>query len=311
MPEIKAPGKWIKEIGADWPLADAARQVLSVRVEGLELLLPLAAERADEDDEYVHQLRVATRRSGAALDVFEPCLSPKRYRKTKRCLKRVRRAANDARECDVHRRLLEADRAAAEPAVSDVLGRVMSQLDEERRTAQLAIGKAAERYPVQRLRRSREKLVDAAREPDSRLRLIDRAGELIPAMLVGVRAAATSDLTALDSVHELRLTCKRLRYAIEVLRACFSAGFDALYGSLGRLQEQLGDINDSHELRRRVEAWAAANTTGEAADARPAIGFYEQRLAQQARAFVASWEGGGRDDFFRTLDQFRLHVPRS
>ena len=311
MTEIKAPGKWIKEIGAHWPLADAARQVLTVRVEGLELLLPLAAERADEDDEYVHQLRVATRRSNAALDVFESCLSPKRYRKTKRCLKRVRRAANDARECDVHRTLLEADRAAAEPALSDVLGRVMSQLDEERRTAQLAIGEAAERYPVQRLRRSREKLVDAAREPDSRLRLIDRADELIPAMLAGVRAAATSNLTVLDSVHELRLTCKRLRYAIEVFRACFSAGFDALYDSLGRLQEQLGDINDSHGLRRRVETWAAANTTADAADARPAIGFYEQRLAQQARAFVASWEGGGRDDFFCTLDQFRLQVPQS
>ena len=310
MPAIKAPGKWIKEIGSHWPLAGAARQVLTVRFEGLEQLLPLAAECADEDDEYVHQLRVATRRSGAALEVFESCLSPKRYRKTKRCLKRVRRAASDARECDVHQALLEADRAA-EPALSDVLGRVVSQLDEERRTAQLAIGEAAERYPVQRLRRSREKLVDAAREPDSRPRLVDRADELIPAMVVGVRAAATSDLSVLDNLHELRLTCKRLRYAIEVFRRCFSAGFDALYDSLGRLQEQLGDINDSHNLRRRVETWAAANTTGDAADARPAIGFYEQRLAQQTRAFVASWEGGGRDDFFCSLDQFRLQVPQS
>ena len=65
-----ADGKWIPELTPEMPVADAARTVLAARFGVVRHFLPLAAEKPFEDVEYVHQLRVGTRRAGAALKVF-------------------------------------------------------------------------------------------------------------------------------------------------------------------------------------------------------------------------------------------------
>ena len=74
-----ASGKWITELKATTPVADAARHVLTVRLEVVRDYLPLALQQADKDPEHVHQLRVGTRRARAALDIFACCLPLKVY----------------------------------------------------------------------------------------------------------------------------------------------------------------------------------------------------------------------------------------
>ena len=86
-----AEGKWIPGLHADTPLADAGRRVLAARLEVVRDALPPAVNRPDEDPEYVHQLRVATRRAGAAVEIFAGCLPEKAYRKARKQLRRVRR----------------------------------------------------------------------------------------------------------------------------------------------------------------------------------------------------------------------------
>ena len=56
-----AEGKWIADLTAATPIADAARRVLALRLELVRDVLPAAQHRADKDPEHVHQLRVATR----------------------------------------------------------------------------------------------------------------------------------------------------------------------------------------------------------------------------------------------------------
>src|SRR5262249_31183306 len=96
-----ADGKWITELTADTPLADAARRVLTVRLGGVHEHLPNAMRPSDEDPEHVHQLRGATRRAGAAPDIFELCLPDQGYKIARKTLKRIRRAAGAARDWDV------------------------------------------------------------------------------------------------------------------------------------------------------------------------------------------------------------------
>ena len=62
-----AEGKWISDLMATTPLADAARLTLGVRLEVVRDYLQQALHQADKDPEYVHQLRVGTRRAVAAL----------------------------------------------------------------------------------------------------------------------------------------------------------------------------------------------------------------------------------------------------
>src|SRR5262245_46040623 len=84
---VMADGKWIPDLKATTPLVDAARHVLTVRLDTVRHYLPLALHEADEDTEHVHQLRVGTRRAGAALRIFKPCLPQKEHRAAKRRLR--------------------------------------------------------------------------------------------------------------------------------------------------------------------------------------------------------------------------------
>src|SRR3712207_1913020 len=107
-----ADGKWISELTATTPLDDAARRVLTVRLGVVGHYLPLAVREADHDTEHVHQLRVGTRRARAALDLFACCLPDKVYRRARKQLRRLRRAAGAARDWDVFREGLRAWQSA-------------------------------------------------------------------------------------------------------------------------------------------------------------------------------------------------------
>jgi CHAD domain-containing protein len=95
------PEKWIEgETALERPSVVAVR-TLQNRLGAVLQLLSLAAEKAEEDTEYVHELRVRTRRATAALSLYEDLMPRRRFSWMKKQLKRVRRAANDARDCDV------------------------------------------------------------------------------------------------------------------------------------------------------------------------------------------------------------------
>ena len=94
-------GKWIPDLSPEMPVVDAARTVLAARFGVVRHYLPLAAESPFDNPEYVHQLRVGTRRAGAALRVFADCLPKKPQRAAKKSLRAIRRAAGGARDWDV------------------------------------------------------------------------------------------------------------------------------------------------------------------------------------------------------------------
>ena len=93
------------EVDCEEPFAAAAAQVVAVRSQ--ELFEQSAGVLDLGDVERVHDMRVATRRLRAALELFEVCFPPKRWRKA---LKRVRALADalgERRDVDVELELLE------------------------------------------------------------------------------------------------------------------------------------------------------------------------------------------------------------
>src|SRR4051812_23561883 len=91
-----ADGKWIAGLTPGMPVSGAAKVVLAERFAVVRQFLPLAAESAWEDPEFVHQLRVGTRRAAAALRAFADALPRKSLKATKGSLRTIRRAAGDA-----------------------------------------------------------------------------------------------------------------------------------------------------------------------------------------------------------------------
>ncbi len=319
MTPISVPGKWIGGIHADTPLAEAARRALRVRLKAVEAMLPLAAKSAEEDDEHVHRLRVATRRAATALRIFRGCCEKaSSFPRMRRGLRRLRRAAAAARECDVHRAMLTADLAGAGDALHRILDSVLALVADERRRAQKSIRREARRYPVRRLRKLRRRLLAAIEAPGDPAgeRLADAARATMASCLSSMRAAAENDLSSMEDLHGLRIEGKRLRYAMEIFQPCFEETFAESYAAVEALQEELGAINDSHDLARRMEEFAELAARGEL-DAAPdegalsrAVELYRDRRRRRIESFTAAWKPGGKASFFGAMDRLTSGLER-
>src|SRR5438034_937550 len=98
--------KWLVGVSADSRTDEAAREAIRTRLDAVRHFLDEAVAGRDEA-EGVHQLRIWTRRASAALRLFKPALPNGRRQWLKKHLRRVRRAAGDVRDCDVHLERLE------------------------------------------------------------------------------------------------------------------------------------------------------------------------------------------------------------
>jgi CHAD domain-containing protein len=89
----------IEGLAAEQPYADAAARIVSVRAAELS---EHSQNVLDTDDiERVHDMRVASRRLRAALEIFEPCFAKRLLRSALKDTKRLADALGERRDRDV------------------------------------------------------------------------------------------------------------------------------------------------------------------------------------------------------------------
>jgi CHAD domain-containing protein len=107
------------------PYAAAAARIVRVRTE--ELFGHAENVLDTEDIERVHDMRVATRRLRAVLEIFAPCFPPGGYKGALRDVKALADALGERRDPDVHVAALEAFAAAVpaadRPGVQELIAR--------------------------------------------------------------------------------------------------------------------------------------------------------------------------------------------
>jgi CHAD domain-containing protein len=94
-----AKAKPIPDLTADDAYAEAAAKVVSVR--GAELAAHAQGVLDTGDIERVHDMRVASRRLRATLEIFEPCFPAKAYGQALTEVKRLADALGERRDRDV------------------------------------------------------------------------------------------------------------------------------------------------------------------------------------------------------------------
>ncbi|MGH7222707.1 MAG: CHAD domain-containing protein [Gemmataceae bacterium] len=294
-----AQGKWISDLKPETSVQAAARHVLFVRLQAVKDYLPRAALEADDDIEYVHQLRVGTRRADAGLRVFAACLPKKTYRKARRHLKRLRRAAGTARDWDVF--------------LADMLGREQKADARHRGGLDFLIGyalgqRSAAHADLEAVYQDESptfekflvRTIEAIRPADaetSPATLVDLARPMLFDLLKDLELAALADLRDYSQLHQVRIAGKRLRYAMEVFADCFDPTFrDTIYPRIEQLQEILGRANDSHVTAKRlIDLRARLKHTCPSAWPRLQPGFeqllrsHQRRLPQERNRFVKWW----------------------
>lgn len=226
------------------------RSIIGERVQ--KLLSHEEATRNDKDVEALHDMRVASRRLREAFEIFDFCFPQKSYQKFYQRIKLVTRALGEVRNADVaivYFKSLSAttDDILVQVALEDILRR----LARERRQARLHLTKGldesqvgqlpaelanvflrVENMPVRYQRGSRQSIILARRL------LVQRVRDFFSA-----RAAVTGENDEVN-LHKVRISVKKLRYAIETLD--YAVG-EAMIGSLKelkQLQEALGELHD-------------------------------------------------------------------
>lgn len=285
MPRV-VPRKWVQARSGERTI-DVALRTLRGRFRAVLHFLPLAAKKADEDVEHVHKLRVWTRRAAAALKLYEDVLPRRRYRWFKKQLKRIRRAAGDARNCDVLINRLSSGRTGRD--AKQWLSTIQADRDEAQQSLlsvqrRLARDDRFERRIKKLLKRIKFRRKDkASRE----MKGFDSwAPEQLRLAADQFFAAIPSDPTGEAALHNFRIRGKELRYTMELLAGALPRAVRAdLYPQVQDLQERLGQINDFATAKAWLEEKAAETDDRQEAAAWRRLMASEQRRLRRAREF--------------------------
>jgi CHAD domain-containing protein len=157
-----AKPKPIPDLTADVPYAEAAARIVSVR--GTELAEQAEGVLDTGDIERVHDMRVATRRLRAALEIFEPCFPAKPYGQALGEVKRLADALGERRDRDVAIAALHTfnDQMAAPDRRG--VGSLIEQLRGEQERANEDLAPLVTDESLKALRESMSELVAGAQE---------------------------------------------------------------------------------------------------------------------------------------------------
>jgi len=112
--------------------------------------------------ERVHDMRVATRRLRAALEIFEPCFPRKRHRKALKRVKALADALGERRDADVETSMLEGLLEDAAEADRGALRALIDELGKRQVEANEALAPYVTPKRLKKLRRRLKKLVKKA-----------------------------------------------------------------------------------------------------------------------------------------------------
>jgi len=149
------------ELDCEAPFAVAAAKVVRVRTK--EVLAHADGVLDIGEPERVHDMRVATRRLRAALEIFEPCFPPKRWRKALKRVKVLADALGERRDLDVEIELVEGLAAELDSDGRAGLDRLLDRMREERRAANEGLAPHVAARRLKKLRRRLRKLARSAR----------------------------------------------------------------------------------------------------------------------------------------------------
>lgn len=148
------------EIDCEAPFGLAAARVVEQRAK--EVFAHSAAVLDLDDVEGVHDMRVATRRLRAALEVFEACFPRKRWRKALKRVKQLADALGERRDRDVEIELLEGIREEVAEEDQAALARMLQELRAAQRGANERLAPFVRKKRLKKLRKRLGRLVAEA-----------------------------------------------------------------------------------------------------------------------------------------------------
>ena len=210
-------------------------------------------------DTGVHQARVASRRLREALPVLTEGLAHTKGGKARRKIARLTAALGEVRELDVT--LLLIDELTERPNVpAAALSEVRAQVIEAREQRRNAMLKRLEHVDTSKLDRRlnavKHALLHASPSRHGwRAALATRVARRARRLAHAIDEAG--QIYAAQSLHEVRIASKKLRYALEIADESGAAPCRDAVRTLKRVQDTLGRLHDLQVLQHHAAAVGA------------------------------------------------------
>jgi CHAD domain-containing protein len=307
------PTPWIRP---DQPMAEAGRRVLQRHLEyflARQYGLPYTA-----DVEYVHELRVATRRLRAAMQIFGRSFHGRLKAPSKR-LRELARTLGAARDCDVFLGFLRSYVKKNPKSERWLKGLVRAQ-KRRRAKAYDDLHRALSAGVNQRFVRSlHESLRGPAGGDDE---LLPTGKGLSRPIAAGARKALRRalrrvyryggklDELSVEQQHALRIDCKKLRYSAEFVTELYPPELEQLMAPAVELQNMLGEANDADLYAKRVADYfrrsrSANSTKVVRAIRKHLLGRRRRCLAQAGKLWKAFSADSARVTFLQLVEAVR------
>lgn len=205
----------------------------------------------NRDIEYVHKMRVASRRIRAALPLFKPCFPKKEFRKWRREIKKVTRLLSSARDLDIQIASIEQYLGSLKPATKKVgLDLLIKHHKEQRKALQSTVVDGLERLTGTCVLRDIRSFCNQVSEqtgenfdPDI---VLEKAHWLISSRI--------DDFLAMEKYvyrenevlkhHEMRICAKKLRYTMEHFTPLYTNKLTTEIERLKAFQDVLGEMHE-------------------------------------------------------------------
>ena len=248
-----------------------------------------------EDPDAVHDVRVASRRLRAALDLADSEVYPG-FRRHRRRAVRLTRALGATRELDVHlSKLSSLASGLTLPGGHEVLEHALETFDRGRRRARRSMLARIGRLDFTEFRGLLA--VEALPRPFESTGLHGAVNALLGPRIQCALLPLEEELESEDppALHLVRIQMKKLRYALEILGAAFPEPPEAWLARLKTLQTALGEHHDWALLE--TELWrlhAALTERQRPALASGTLDLLGEVVEQRRAAFEAlrrAWSG--------------------
>jgi CHAD domain-containing protein len=291
-------------------VAEAGRKVL--RFHFARMLAREAGTRDGKDPEDLHAMRVATRRQRAAWRVFGAAFRPGRTKSYRGNLRDVAARLGAVRDLDVLLEATDTYRAnlptTEQRALEPLLSGWRTHRDDARRLLIRELDSDGYRRWLEDYGEfvRHEGLAVVPVVPTQPHRVRDTAASQILSAYEAVRAYEPVLRWAdVETLHELRIAGKWLRYTMEFVREALGPESATLIARVTAMQDHLGELNDADVTSHMVRSFLVQNAGTLSGPESAAIARYlvvrEKDLVRLRRTVGAPWRGVAGISFRRSL----------
>jgi len=270
-------------------IREYASKALRTRIRKLKACVERA--RSERNAEALHDLRVASRRLRAAIQVLAPLFEPNELKTLDKTAKGITKLLGKARDIDVSAELATRQASLLADEERPLLDAYVEKLASDRGALSMRLQGKLAKVSLE---------IEPALAESGQIDLTRAVGEPIKAVLSYVQDHRNS-----QDLHEMRIALKRLRYRIEVLEPLIKVSVEPLKP----LQDHLGQIHDIDVLVPKLMKKMHKHLLKEPESLAPATGILvcsrhllDERKALHA-AFLQGWSALKQSQYLETLEK--------